>query len=221
MPKRVNKTRRHKKGGKRRTMRGGAFDPQEVQALIDMGFSHEQVDNLDNMNISINNINQAINYYNQNFHEIIIQLAQQMNNVVNQNNNIDNDDNMDNDNNQSSVMSSLHDSDLMGDNDNDNDNDLGEAIPHNLADMHNIDNDNDANFNMDDNYDEGDTSRESNDFSFGGRRRSKKNKFGKKRRTKRKMKGGTCYGTGVGANSYDPNLSIYNTNMLKLFPYRA
>jgi hypothetical protein len=30
-----------------------------------------------------------------------------------------------------------------------------------------------------------------------------------------------CYGNGVGANSYDPNYSIYNTNMLKLFPYKA
>jgi hypothetical protein len=35
------------------------------------------------------------------------------------------------------------------------------------------------------------------------------------------MRGGMCYGNGVGANSYDPNYSIYNTNMLKLFPYKA
>lgn len=47
---------------------------------------------------------------------------------------------------------------------------------------------------------------------------------GKKRRRRqrhtRKQKGGTCYGSGVGANSFDPNFSIYNTNTLKLFPYR-
>lgn len=51
---------------------------------------------------------------------------------------------------------------------------------------------------------------------------------GKKHRKNRKtrkhirhnLKGGTCFGTGVGANNYDPNLSIYNTNMLKLFPYK-
>ena len=41
------------------------------------------------------------------------------------------------------------------------------------------------------------------------------------RRPTRKMRGGTCYGTGVGSNTYDPNFSIYNTNMLKIFPYRA
>ena len=40
-------------------------------------------------------------------------------------------------------------------------------------------------------------------------------------RKSRKQQGGTCYGTGVGANSNDPNYSIYNTNMLKLFPYRT
>ena len=38
---------------------------------------------------------------------------------------------------------------------------------------------------------------------------------------KLRQSGGTCYGKGVGANSYDPNYSIYNTNMLKLFPYRS
>ena len=35
-----------------------------------------------------------------------------------------------------------------------------------------------------------------------------------------KQNGGRCYGTGVGANSYDPNFSIYNTNLLKLSPYK-
>jgi hypothetical protein len=64
------------------------------------------------------------------------------------------------------------------------------------------------------------------DISFGGKKRknSKKRhvKKGKKtRKNRRVQKGGVCYGNGVGANSYDPNYSIYNTNMLKLFPYKA
>jgi hypothetical protein len=42
----------------------------------------------------------------------------------------------------------------------------------------------------------------------------------KSRRT-RKQKGGVLYGRGYGANCYDPNYSIYNTNMLKLFPYSS
>ena len=41
------------------------------------------------------------------------------------------------------------------------------------------------------------------------------------RKSYRKQKGGTCYGTGVGANSYDPNFSIYNTRELQLFPYKS
>lgn len=52
------------------------------------------------------------------------------------------------------------------------------------------------------------------------RRIRKKGRKTRKIRT-RKQRGGMCFGNGVGANSYDPNNSIYNTNMLKLFPYKA
>jgi hypothetical protein len=51
------------------------------------------------------------------------------------------------------------------------------------------------------------------------RSRSKTNKKVSKKKS-RKQKGGICYGNGVGANTYDPNFSIYNTNTLKLFPYK-
>ena len=47
--------------------------------------------------------------------------------------------------------------------------------------------------------------------------RSKNRKLIKK---SRKQRGGICYGNGVGANSYNPNYSIYNTNELALFPYK-
>lgn len=54
--------------------------------------------------------------------------------------------------------------------------------------------------------------------------RGKKHRSTKRHNTKRnkthKQKGGTCYGNGIGANSYDPNLSIYNTRELNLFPYK-
>lgn len=54
--------------------------------------------------------------------------------------------------------------------------------------------------------------------------RGKKHRTTKRRRNARiktkKQKGGTCYGNGIGANSYDPNLSIYNTRELNLFPYK-
>jgi hypothetical protein len=76
------------------------------------------------------------------------------------------------------------------------------------------------------------------EISFGGRKRKtmkirksmKKRKIMRKQKTlrkrnysrknNRKQRGGTCYGNGVGANSYDPNFSIYNTRELQLFPYK-
>lgn len=46
---------------------------------------------------------------------------------------------------------------------------------------------------------------------------SKRNK--RHTRSRKNKKGGALYGTGYGANCYDPNFSIYNTKMLQLFPY--
>ena len=51
-------------------------------------------------------------------------------------------------------------------------------------------------------------------------RKSRKARKSRKSRKSRKQKGGMCYGNGVGANSFDPNYSIFNTNTLKLFPYK-
>jgi len=35
-----------------------------------------------------------------------------------------------------------------------------------------------------------------------------------------KRGGGVRFGTGIGSNCNDPNQSIFNTNLLKLFPYK-
>lgn len=54
------------------------------------------------------------------------------------------------------------------------------------------------------------------------RKPSRKKPFSSRRKTsRRKFRGGTCYGSGIGANSYNPNFSIYNTRELQLFPYRT
>lgn len=50
-----------------------------------------------------------------------------------------------------------------------------------------------------------------------------RNKNKKTRHHRKKQKGGkgdTCYGSGVGANNFDPNWSIFNTRLLELFPYK-
>jgi hypothetical protein len=52
-------------------------------------------------------------------------------------------------------------------------------------------------------------------------RKSRKNKRkSRKNNRRRTLKGGQCYGRGIGANSNDPNYSIFNTNALKQFPYK-
>jgi hypothetical protein len=47
-------------------------------------------------------------------------------------------------------------------------------------------------------------------------------KGGRRYSRSRKLAGGAGvrFGTGVGANCHDPNQSIFNTNLLKLFPYK-
>jgi len=52
------------------------------------------------------------------------------------------------------------------------------------------------------------------------RKTSKKNS-NRRKTYKKKIVGGQRYGTGVGSNCYDPNFSIFNTNLLKLFPYKT
>ena len=57
--------------------------------------------------------------------------------------------------------------------------------------------------------------------SLGGKRRkTRKSRKTRKARKSRKQRGGQCYGRGIGANNYDPNFSIFNTNELQLFPYK-
>jgi hypothetical protein len=41
----------------------------------------------------------------------------------------------------------------------------------------------------------------------------------RRKKSHRRQKGGVMYGTGYGANCNNPNYSIYNTNLSKLFPY--
>ena len=57
----------------------------------------------------------------------------------------------------------------------------------------------------------------------GGKRQRRRKTIKKRKQSNkksRKQRGGMCFGNGVGANSYDPNFSIYNTRELTLFPYK-
>ena len=45
-------------------------------------------------------------------------------------------------------------------------------------------------------------------------------KTSRPRKTKRVVGGNTIYGRGYGSTCTDPSQSIYNTNALKMFPYK-
>jgi hypothetical protein len=72
------------------------------------------------------------------------------------------------------------------------------------------------------NPDDGFTDTEDNDDDDqdGGKRKTKRHK-NRNRKSHRNKKGGALFGRGYGANCNDPNYNVYNTNMLKLFPYSA
>lgn len=56
----------------------------------------------------------------------------------------------------------------------------------------------------------------------GSKRRHRKGKKAIKSKKHKKIRGGNRIGgNNIGANCSDPNFSIYNTNLLKLFPYKG
>ena len=202
--------RRRRKYRKSRKMVGGDFTEAEKVTLGNKGFTQEHIAILSNTGIGLNIIEMSLNQINPNTgakftpQELIDSIAEaneEMENidegaaVPNQENGMDNMDNMDH-------MDNMD----------------------NMAGVNNFEEQGPA-LNMEDL--ESDSPRSVTEM--GGkktkrRRRTKKGKTAKKRRTMnrkgRKQRGGNCYGNGVGANAYDPNYSIYNTNQLQMFPYK-
>lgn len=229
----VNK-KTHKRRGhikRRKIMKGGAYNLGELDILRNNNFTDYQIESLETLNISIDEvidkINELINQgENQDdIPELVMESIMNENIFQNQNDvNIEpiqeNEEDIHYlDDLNSSHGSSLHLSEL--DNISQNTTNPDESLSF-------ISNDRDSS--------SSDDSFMSNE-SFGGKKRQrrfskkvKKNKKGKKSKKERKSKknrkskkqrGGTCYGSGVGANNYDPNFSIHNTRELKLFPYSS
>jgi len=203
--KRTQKRHRHR----RRTMKGGSFIQEELQQLENIGFSQYQIESLTDLGVSFNDVMQTVNT------------------IMNRG---DNGFNGNSDDMTEKVMIELLNENIF---DNQPAEHL-EGIPHADDDEHNLDVSMDNSFESQDSLHLSDlntsnmsgytTSPDESFNEFGGRRRRKKskkrlNKKGKKTR-RRKQRGGMCFGNGVGANTNDPNYSIYNTNMLKIFPYK-
>jgi len=230
---RFNKSKKNMKGG---------FSSDDLQHLLDNGFQQHQIDELTNLNITIDTINEAIQYYNNNFnaHEIIVDIAKNLNSNLPPLSNIGVDNNT---NQQQQTNESMDDNSQINNSSQNssngsllNINDLqvpeGHEIPQDENDVHNLD--------MNQSLDlSGDTSladesmngstnnsvnNSTNNSMNGGKKRrpiSKKYKKSLKgKKSHRRQKGGAMYGNGYGANCNDPNFSIYNTNLTKLFPYR-
>lgn len=187
--------RRRQKKVKRRTMKGGALSQQEKTQLAGYGFTEYQLDALNDMNITFNEILQptlvSINmHYPDGFHgnpEDLEQIAEGVyDEIVN------------------TPTQTANDDGTM---------DIAE-LEENSDDGRTTNATNSPNWSPNSSF-----------GSIGGKRhRRKTNKKKTCRRCKKSMKrqrGGQCYGNGVGANPNNPNFSIYNTNALQLFPYKV
>jgi hypothetical protein len=207
-------------------MVGGEFNSSDVNELLSLGFTNEDIEFLSTVSPNINLIRQSLQQVNPETgslfspEEIMQSVHQAFNEndisqISNDEEDVHNEDfmydypestntsqeslsglNLDNsslDDSSSSFMHSLHDSDL------------------------NNSNISSANTSV-------------SDTSMGGKKRRKTNKKRTKSKSpksrksaksrRRIIKGGNCYGRGVGTNSYNPNFSIYNTKLLNLFPYK-
>jgi hypothetical protein len=243
--KNIVKRKNKKANGKsKKNMRGG-FEPDERQHLLNNGFQQDQIDELSALNISVDTINEAIEYFNNNInsHQIIFDVAKNLHNNLPPLNNIGLQGNeaqpqaqpqeqpeaqdISQDSQNSGPLLNLSDLQAPEGEANAMPND---AIPQDANDNHNLD----VNQSLDLS---GETSvadesmnnsmnssmNSSNASMNAGRRmrRHTKKRVSNLRRKKshRRQKGGVMYGTGYGANCNNPNYSIYNTNLSKLFPY--
>lgn len=195
--------KRRQKRYRSRTMKGGAFIQEELHQLENIGFNEYQIERLTDLGVSFNDVMQKVN-------TIMVQGTDGFHG---------NSDAM-----TEQVMDELLDQPIF-----ENPN-----TQYNIPSYHDEENTQDSlhlpDLNTSNNIDmSGYTTHESETYNeYGGRKRRKtskkrdrkKKRDEKKKRKTRKQRGGICFGSGVGSNSYDPNYSIYNTNILKLFPYK-
>ena len=224
-PKRRSFRKRTNKVGLK--MVGGTFTQEETEELLGMGFTQDDIHILSNTGVGLNIIKisltqvnpatgapftpqeliQSVNEVNEEMNELDIS---GISNASDDDHNLDDEYNLDD-----SVKDSMN---TTQDN-------ISNVTSNNSLMEYNSTNDNSLHLSdlENSNIDSTNTTREED--SFGGKRKKlrktrKSRKSRKNVRKSRKQRGGMCFGNGVGANSYDPNFSIYNTRELSLFPYR-
>ena len=247
---RKSKKRNNRSYKKSKKQRGGAdFSQAQTQQLLDLGFTEANIQTLAQLFLDYMSGDAAINLIQQSLGQINNitgqpNTPQEIIDSLNPDNNENDLSEIGSENgsdvNNVSVGSFAFENDDLSDIGDDNNS------QHNISDdsfdfYPDDDLDNNLNNNIDDISedsivsDQGDTTREDSDDELyledlqGGRRRTRKGRKGRKTRKGRKGKkgrktkkqrGGMRYGTGVGANCFDPNFSFYNTPTLSLFPYK-
>jgi hypothetical protein len=221
MVKKNTRNRRQRRIARTRKMIGGAFSQTELQELQTAQFSENQIQSLQQMNIPFNDVMIRINQLRNQVPDDELSehvMVEILNEQIFQNPNAESIDAIPH------AQDDVHDINLsFSDNGSLHMSDLDVSQDSMMANTTTGD-ESFGNSTMSDSS----MSLLSGYGSFasetGGKKRRRKtprkNK-GRKTRKSRKQRGGMCYGNGVGANSFDPNYSIYNTNMLKLFPYRT
>ena len=172
------KTHNRSKKVKRNVMKGGNLTQDNEHYLIEQGFTQDQINSLNQNNVSMDSISQAIDEYQTNPHELIVTRARQ----IYESNNLNVSTN-------SSNMSSLHGSELMG---NDHDN---EAIPHDPEDQHDL---NISEYSGNTSFESfGDDDEDMMNQNAGSRKTKKRRHRMKKSKRRKSMKGRRCYGNGL------------------------
>jgi hypothetical protein len=218
----VQISRRKHKRNRRKTykkkMIGGEFNNSDVNELLSLGFTNEDIEFLSTVSPNINLIRQSLQQINPETGSLFTpaEIMESVHQAYN-----------DNDISQISTdTEDEHNDDFMYDYPNSN-NTSQESISGLNLDNSSFDDSSFMNSLHDSDLNTSNISSANtsvSDTSMGGKKRRKTNKKRSKSKShkssRRIRKGGNCYGRGVGANNYDPNLSIYNTNLLTLFPYK-
>jgi hypothetical protein len=213
-------TRRTRKNSKKLyKQRGGAFTQEQRNTLINnVNFTEDEVNELDEYQVSFENIQSANHLYLDDPHRTMIIVSKYLHDVQNQQQN-ENDNHGDD----------LNIEDLQGEGEGQGEG-QGE-VEGQGPDVLDQGFNNDLDISDDTDPEQGSFSFDEDDDQNGGKRRktiktrktrkTRKSRKGKSRKMRgRKQRGGARYGTGVGANNFDPNYSIYNTQELNLFPYK-
>jgi hypothetical protein len=216
---RSKKRSKNKKSKKMYMQRGGVFTQEEEDILLNQGgYNQQQIDFLNQNNVSFQNIQTATNYVlDNNQHTIACFIASCLQNEDNQNP-------------QNEMAPDFNIDDLQGEGEDDPAFNDAFIQDDNNAELNNsgVTDPEQGSFSFDEEDGDGDdgddelgwNEEDENPQQGGRRRKTRKGRKGKKSRKTKKQRGGMRYGTGVGSNCFEPNYSIYNTPTLSLFPYK-